>query len=146
MLHLFILHLDFAYIEKLITSIGFDKMKIFWCFNDMKILDFVEKNEDWFDYYFGYLMEIFWRFWLSSIESLIFKALRGFWEVILMILLNSKVIKMLIFQCFVELITELGNDNRRVDRRDIPFWQSNTCSKNVNIPGIHTEQTFLNIL
>ena len=63
----------------------------------------------------------FTYFRLSSIESLFFKALRGLWEAILMILLNSKVIKMLIFQCFVELITELGNGNQRVDRRDMPF-------------------------
>ena len=33
-----------------------------------------------------------------------------------------------------------------VDRTDVPGLQSNTCSKNVNPPGIHTEQTFLNIL
>ena len=63
----------------------------------------------------------FTYFRLSSIESLFFNGLRGFWKAILMILLNSKVIKMLIFQCFVELITELGNGNQRVDRRDMPF-------------------------
>ena len=75
---------------------------------------------------------------MSSIEALFYKGLRGFWEAILMILLNSKVIKMLIFQCFVELITELENGNRRVDRRDIPGLQSNTCSKNVNLAPIYT--------
>ena len=58
---------------------------------------------------------------LSSKGCFIFKGLRGFLEAILMILLNSKVIKMLIFQCFVELITELGKGNQRVDRRDMPF-------------------------
>lgn len=78
----------------------------------------------------------FTYFRLSSIESLFFKALRGFWKAILMILLNSKVIKMLIFQCFVELITELENGNRRVDGRDMPGFQSNACSKNVNYAPI----------
>ena len=41
-----------------------------------------------------------------------------------MILLMLKVVEMLIFQCFVELITELENGNRRVDRRDMPFLAS----------------------
>ena len=45
---------------------------------------------------------------------------------------------MLIFQCFVELITELGKGNQRVDRRDMPGLQSNTCSKNVNLAPICT--------
>ena len=38
-----------------------------------------------------------------------------------MILLMLKVVRMLIFQCFVELITELENSNQRVDGRDMPF-------------------------
>ena len=38
-----------------------------------------------------------------------------------MILLMLKVVRMLIFQCFVELITELGKGNQRVDGRDMPF-------------------------
>ena len=63
----------------------------------------------------------FTYFRLSSIEALFFKVLRGFWNVILMILLMLKVVRMLIFQCFVELITELGKGNQRVDRRDMPF-------------------------
>ena len=41
-----------------------------------------------------------------------------------MILLMLKVVEMLIFQCFVELITELENGNRRVDGRDMPFLAS----------------------
>ena len=49
-----------------------------------------------------------------------------------MILLNSKVIKMLIFQCFVELITELGNGNQRVDRRDMPVFAAEHLIENVN--------------
>ena len=55
-----------------------------------------------------------------------------------MILLMLKVVEMLIFQCFVELITELENGNRRVDRRDMPGFQSNACSKNVNLAPIYT--------
>ena len=39
---------------------------------------------------------------------------------------------MLIFQCFVELITELGNGNQRVDRRDMPVYLANKRSENVN--------------
>ena len=73
-------------------------------------------------------------FWLSSIEALIYKGLRGFWEAILMILLNSKVIKMLIFQCFVELITELENGNLGVETSDMPFLASGCYSQNVNYP------------
>ena len=49
-----------------------------------------------------------------------------------MILLMLKVVEMLIFQCFVELITELENGNRRVDRRDMPVYLANKRSKNVN--------------
>ena len=49
-----------------------------------------------------------------------------------MILLMLKVVEMLIFQCFVELITELENGNRRVDRRDMPVYLSNKRSENVN--------------
>ena len=49
-----------------------------------------------------------------------------------MILLMLKVVEMLIFQCFVELITELENGNRRVDRRDMPVYLENKRSKNVN--------------
>ena len=46
---------------------------------------------------------------------------------------------MLIFQCFVELITELGKGNQRVDRRDMPVYLANKRSKNVNhapLPGV----------
>ena len=39
---------------------------------------------------------------------------------------------MLIFQCFVELITELGKGNQRVDRRDMPFLATGCLSQNVN--------------
>ena len=41
-------------------------------------------------------------------------------------------VKCLIFQCFVELITELGNGNQRVDRRDMPFPAIEHLFKNVN--------------
>ena len=39
---------------------------------------------------------------------------------------------MLIFQCFVELITELGKGNQRVDRRDMPFPAIEHLFQNVN--------------
>ena len=70
-----------------------------------------------------------------------------------------EMVKCLIFQCFVEVGIEvvvlvgLGEILRKrwfykefVDGTDVPGLQSNTCSKNVNPPGMHTEQTFLNIL
>ena len=47
-------------------------------------------------------------------------------------LLNSKVIKMLIFQCFIEVITELGKGNQRVDRRDMPVFAAEHLFQNVN--------------
>ena len=68
---------------------------------------------------------------------IVFKALRGFWKVILMILLMLKVVRMLIFQCFVELITELENSNQRVDGRDMPFPASGDLLQNVNYAPIY---------
>ena len=38
-----------------------------------------------------------------------------------MILLMLKVVRMLIFQCFVELITELKNGGLDVETSDMPF-------------------------
>ena len=49
-----------------------------------------------------------------------------------MILLMLKVVRMLIFQCFVELITELENSNQRVDGRDMPFPAIEHLFQNVN--------------
>ena len=49
-----------------------------------------------------------------------------------MILLMLKAVRMLIFQCFVELITELENSNQRVDGRDMPFPAIEHSFQNVN--------------
>ena len=54
-------------------------------------------------------------------ESLYFQGFERILVAILMILLMLKVVRMLIFQCFVELITELENSNQRVDGRDMSF-------------------------
>ena len=54
-------------------------------------------------------------------ETLFYKALRRFLKAILIVLLILKVVKMLIFQCFVELITELENGGRGVGTTDMPF-------------------------
>ena len=57
-------------------------------------------------------------------KILIFQGFERILVAILMILLMLKVVRMLIFQCFVELITELGKGNRRVDGTDMPFLAS----------------------
>ena len=41
-------------------------------------------------------------------------------------------VKMLIFQCFVELITELGDGGLDVETTDMPFLASGCLSQNVN--------------
>ena len=49
-----------------------------------------------------------------------------------MILLMLKVVRMLIFQCFVELITELENGGLGVKTTDMPFLASGCLFQNVN--------------
>ena len=45
-----------------------------------------------------------------------------------------KVVKLLIFRRFVELTTELENDEKRVDERDMPVYVIAYMLQNVNYP------------
>ena len=54
-------------------------------------------------------------------RMLYFQGFDGILGWIVVIFDGVKSGEMLIFQCFVELITELENSNQRVDGRDMPF-------------------------
>ena len=79
----------------------FDRRVKFRCVLKSKSVDFTGVFRD---FEIGFLMVCDVKFpyykrdfrW-SSIESLFFKTFRGFWKVILMILLMLKVVRMLIF-------------------------------------------------
>ena len=62
-------------------------------------------------------------------ETLFYKALRGFLKAILIVLLILKVVKMLIFQGFTELGIELKMGVEVWKQQICPFRQSNICSK-----------------
>ena len=53
---------------------------------------------------------------------------------------------MLIFRRFVEPTTELENDEKRVDGRDMPVCLANKRSENVNYAPLYTEHMFVIIL
>ena len=83
----------------------------------------------------GICKEIFWifyedflrkfcDFWSSSIEALFYKGWEVFWRYFWWFLTMLKWRKTLIFQCFVELITELENGGLDVKTSDMPSLAS----------------------
>ena len=50
------------------------------------------------------------------------------------------------FKGFYRSVYRTQNGGLGVETSDMPFRQSNICSKNVNPPGMHTDQMFIKIL
>ena len=78
----------------LLKSVDFTCVLLDWCVvNRCVLMCYLLIKYD----VFGWVRESVW----------FIRVLRVFWKAILIILLMLKVVRMLIFQCFVELITEL---------------------------------------
>ena len=92
----------------LLKSVDFTCVLLDWCVvNRCVLMCYLLIKYD----VFGWVRESVW----------FMRVLRVFWKAILIILLMLKVVRMLIFQCFVELITELENGDLDVKTSDMPF-------------------------
>ena len=89
-----------------------------------------------------YFIRVWWDFWWDSGD---FWWCEKWWNAWFFNVLSKSLSKWLFWWVWGEISRKRWFYKEFVSWTDVLFWQSNTCSKNVNPPGIHTEQTFSNI-